>query len=213
MEKAIQEVTMNKNYEEIPLIKLSLYSTTITSVDNSIIYKDIIEFQQNNKESIKQKNSKLEGVYFASYEDSLFPKDSVECTKLAAAIKDSVCSILGVDMTMESIWALILKKNESVCVHSHKSNTHMFPKDYFSIAYYVKTPPGSARLFFETSYCNTIESVFPIYPKDGTLLIFNSFIKHFTERHQVDEERVVVSANFCPTQPNITPIPNWSSYQ
>lgn len=203
---------MNEKYQEIPLIRLSVYSTTIESVDNSLIYRDIIRFQENSKSSIKEKNTGVDGSYYASYEDSLFPKDSEECKKLAAAIGDSVCSILGVKMSMESIWALILRKGESVSIHSHKSNTHMFPNDYFSIAYYVRTPPGSARLFFEAPYCNTVEHLVSVEPKDGTLLIFNSFVKHFTERHQIDEERVVVSANFCPVQPNLTPVPNWSAY-
>jgi hypothetical protein len=115
-------------------------------------------------------------------------------------------------MILESIWSLILKNGESVSVHSHKSNTHMYPNDYFSIAYYVKTPPGSAKLFFEAPYCNTIENLISVEPKNGTLLIFNSFIKHFTERHLVNEDRVVVSANFIPKQPNLKPIPDWSAY-
>lgn len=203
---------MNEKYQEIPLIRLSAYSTIIDSVDNSLIYEDIIRFQKDAKSSIGEKNTGVEGSYYASYEDSLFPKYSEECKKLVLAIKDSVCSILGVEMTMESIWALILRKGESVSAHSHKSNTHMFPNEYFSIAYYVRTPPGSARLFFEAPYCNTIENLVSVNPKDGTLLIFNSFVKHFTERHQIDEERVVVSANFRPVQPNLTPVPDWSAY-
>ena len=47
----------------------------------------------------------------------------------------------------------------------------------------------------------------------GSLVIFNSFIMHMTNRHQnKDENRIVVSANFWPKQPDTTPTQDWSAY-
>jgi hypothetical protein len=197
-------------YDQIPLINLSVYSTVINDIDNEKVFEDIVTFQK----KLESKTSFLDGdtTYFASYEDSTFPKQSLECSKLKDTITEIVCSFLQKEMILESIWSLILKTGESVSVHSHKSNTHMYPNDYFSIAYYVKTPPKSAKLFFEAPYCNTMENVICVEPKNGTLLIFNSFIKHFTERHLASEDRIVVSANFIPKYPNTKPVPDWSAY-
>ena len=200
------------NFDQINLINLSVYSLIIDDIDNDQIYQDIVKFQKKLEPKSGFLSTENDATYFASYEDGTFPKESKECNKLKDKITAAVCSVLQKEMILESIWSLILKNGESVSVHSHKSNTHMYPNDYFSIAYYVKTPPGSAKLFFEAPYCNTIENLISVEPKNGTLLIFNSFIKHFTERHLVNEDRVVVSANFIPKQPNLKPIPDWSAY-
>lgn len=115
-------------------------------------------------------------------------------------------------MKITEIWSLTLNKGESVSAHSHRSNTHMDPSEYYSIAYYPSAPVDCSKLIFDVSWCNTIENLVHITPQTGMLVLFNSYIKHFTDRHPLDISRVVVSANLCPEEPNKTPVPDWSAY-
>ena len=125
---------------------------------------------------------------------------------------EKVSLVAGKKMKIDECWSLTLNKGESVGPHSHKSNTHMHPVDYYSAAYYISVPAGSAKLIFNISVCNTIETLIPITPENGMFLVFNSFIQHYTDRNLSDEPRMVVSANFSPVTPNITPVPDWSAY-
>jgi hypothetical protein len=115
-------------------------------------------------------------------------------------------------MILEEIWTLTLQKGNSVAWHSHKSNTHLHPEEFFSIAYYPNAQEGSADLIFTTTACNTLEHSTIVEVSTGTLVVFNSFVTHMTSRHLLDEERVVVSANFSPAQLNNAPTQDWTAY-
>jgi|694.fasta_scaffold00336_45 hypothetical protein len=194
----------------INLFTLNVYKSVIKNIDHEKIYNEI----KNNSEHIEEKfiNDYLKTNNHTYYEDKKFPNNLPECTKLKSILLDSVNSILGKEMKLDTIWTLTLKKGESVSYHNHKSNTHMFPSEYYSIAYYPNAPEDSAKLLFNTTACNVVENITSITPNTGDLILFNSFIPHMTTRHMSEEPRVVVSANFSPVNPNTTVVPDWSPY-
>jgi hypothetical protein len=201
---------MNKEFKQINLINLNVFQTSIDSVDNKKLLNEIENYQS----EIEQKylDGYLNGGGHTYYEDKKFPKLMPESSLLFEEIENAVTQILGKSMKITEIWTLTLNKGESVSAHSHKSNTHMHPDDYYSIAYYPSAPQNSSKLIFNVSWCNTMENLIPITPKEGMLLIFNSYIHHLTNRHDSETKRVVVSANLRPEIPNTTAVPDWSAY-
>lgn len=196
------------NIQFIPLIQIGCIKTKITNINNKKLYKEI---RENSKKIDKYY---MANRYHSYYEDQKFPYGSPECDKLIDVLTSEVSRILGKEMVMNEIWTLTLKNNESVAYHSHKSNKQLFPEEYYSIAYYVNAPHGSAEIQFQVTACNTIESSISVPPEEGDLLIFNSFIPHMTNRHNnVYEDRIVVSANFSPLNPTVTSTQDWTVYQ
>ena len=201
---------MNKEFKQINLINLNVFQTSIDSVDNKRLLNEIENYQS----EIEQKylDGYLNGGGHTYYEDKKFPKSMPESSLLFEEIENAVTQILGKSMKITEIWTLTLNKGESVSAHSHKSNTHMHPEEYYSVSYYVNAPEGSAKLIFNVNICNTIERLIPITPRSGMFLIFNSFIQHYSDRHNSDEPRLVISANFHPVEPNLKHVPDWSAY-
>jgi hypothetical protein len=206
---------MNEEFFSIPICPVNIYKSSL-DINNIRLSQEIhnhaqsLEIQESNVNLLENKTSYLNYVKEASGDNSL--PEGEECKKLKKLMTEKVSFIAKKPMTINECWSLTLTKGQSVGVHSHKSNTHMHPGEYYSVAYYVNVPPGSAKLMFNISVCNTIETIIPVIPEEGMFLIFNSFIQHHTDRHLSDEPRIVVSANFSPVSPNRTPVPDWSAY-
>lgn len=198
-------------FQEHELIRLSVYTTMLDGIDNEAVLDEIKNFGH-------QPNVDVIGDYLGDtthtfYEDTTFPLDAPNCEVLSKSIVSAVEEISGRKMSLDAMWSLFLKKGNSVSSHSHRSNTHMYPNEYFSVAYYVSAPPGGARLIFNAIHSNLIEQTYAITPETGMLVVFNSYITHMTERHQSEHDRVVVSASLSPTEPNLQPVPDWSIYK
>ena len=206
---------MNEKSFLIPICPINIFKTFL-DVDNSKIFREVqnhakeIESKNINKSILHDRTSYLNYVKETSGDNSL--PSSEECNKLKNLMTEQVSIFANKPMKIDECWSLELTMGQSVGVHSHKSNTHMYPDEYYSVAYYVNVPVGSAKLIFGISVCNTIETLIPVNPEKGMFLIFNSFIQHHTDRHLSDEPRLVVSANFSPINPNTKPVPDWSAY-
>lgn len=194
------------NVEAIPLIAINIFKTSLPDVNNQKLVQEITSSDGALAEHyLKDKNHTY-------YEDQRYPFGKEEAESLIKKLTTAVSSILNKEMILEEIWTLTLQKGQSVAWHSHKSNTHLHPQDYFSIAYYANAPENSAELIFTTTACNTLEQSYTLSPEAGGLVVFNSFIPHMTSRHLSDEPRIVISANFSPKYPNSTPTQDWTAY-
>ncbi len=191
------------------LIDMNVYVCRIQNVDNQKITNEI----KNNSTDISQKylDGYLQNHNHTYYEDKKYP-NTEECNKLKSLISIKVNQVLKKPMKMESIWTLTLEQGQSVSYHSHKSNAHLHPIEYYSIAYYPTVPKGSAKLIFHTTAYGVIDANSSIEPEESMLLIFNSFIPHMTDRHLPQDPRIVVSANFAPINRNTKIVPDWSAY-
>lgn len=178
----------------IPLISLTAYTTQLEGIDNNKLTEIILS---SNK---------------AYREDILLP-DAPEIKNLIVQIKEALFRYTNKRYILDEIWGLILKQGQSVMAHSHKSNTHLFPEEYYSVAYYPSVPEGSAELLFMAPYCNSMETITSVSPKEGMLVVFNSFVPHMTARHSPAESRIVISGNLRPETPTLTIVPDWGPYK
>ena len=104
---------------------------------------------------------------------------------------------------LSNVWININSKHDSNMIHSH-------PKSILSGVYYIKTPKecGNIKFYHPASdlierdwihsskdyhYSNSNTWWFP--PKEGTLYIFPSWVKHLVEPNMSDEERISISFN------------------
>lgn len=195
------------NVEKINLISIDVLKTQILDIDNTKLLEEIADARgEIDAEFIDNK-------HHTYYEDRRYPFGMIESEKLIHKLTEHVSSALGRDMVLNDIWTLTLEYGQSVSAHSHKSNMHFRPEEYYSIAYYPSAPDGSADLVFLVNAGNTIEKSIEIKPETGDLIIFNSYLMHMTNRHKNKEEpRIVISANFSPKDPDTTPTQDWSAY-
>lgn len=193
--------------EKVNLLSIDIIKTTISDIDNQKVIDEI----RSSSEEIEERF--LQNKNHTYYEDQRYPFGRPESEKLINVLTKTVSDIVGAEMVLTDIWTLTLDYGQSVSAHSHKSNTYMHQEEFYSIAYYPSAPEGSADLIFLVDACNTLEKSVSITPEEGGLVVFNSYLTHMTNRHRnKEEQRIVVSANFTPKQPNTNPTQDWSAY-
>ena len=193
--------------EKINLISIDVLKTKIVGIDNQKLINEILGTRGDIDKYY------LENEHHTYYEDKRYPFGQVESEKLIDNLTQVVSIALNKEMVLDEIWTLTLEHGQSVSAHSHKSNLHIKPEEYFSIAYYPSAPNDSADLIFLVTAGNTIENSISIKPKTGDLVIFNSYLMHMTNRHRNKEHnRIVISANFSPKYKDVSPRQDWTAY-
>jgi hypothetical protein len=199
---------MNKKLQVHPLISLNVYSCFLDGVDNEKIAHQILTSSKPVDEDLSlSEKHKFTHTY---YEDVL-PPVTPEIKILESQITKSVSQLFSRDYAITELWSIILEPNQSVTAHSHKNNLHIDPNEYFSFCYYPSAPKGSCGLTFYAGWCNTMDTTLTVPAETGKLLVFNSYILHFTQR-QNKGLRVNVSGNLAPVQPASTSNADWSPY-
>ena len=128
---------------QIPLSDFNIYMTRI-DVDNLKILEELDSGKRQIEDSYREGFlSKTTVTYF---EDERLPLNAPECEKLKKLMTEKVSAAAGKPMMLAEIWSLTLNRGQSITVHTHKSNTHMHPEEYYSVSYYVNAPEGSAKL-------------------------------------------------------------------
>lgn len=126
---------------------------------------------------------------------------------LVACIRRSVAGILqflriGYDeFEITACWATVLMPGAE-----HKAHCH--PNNFLSGVYYLRTHPGADTISFhdprsqtgvlrppvaELTAANTDQIVVRV--KNGTLLVFPSFLQHSVDANRSEEERISISFN------------------
>lgn len=188
--------------KELPLIHQSVFESFIPSVNNEALIAELQTFYANI-------TSKLNDIYDW---DMSFPSAGPESEKLKAEISKRVDAVAGKPMVCREIWMYTMSKFMTMPQHNHKTNYQLHPEEYYSIAYYAHAPEGGANLHFVANYANTMESRIMVKAETGKLIIFNSFLDHYTDRHLSDEQRMCISGNYKPETPDKTMVPDWSTY-
>lgn len=188
--------------EELSLIRQSVFESFIPNVDNSALIKELQDFYSNI-------TSKLNDIYDW---DMSFPSAGPESEKLKEEIGKRVDAVAGKPMVCREIWMYTMSKFMTMPQHNHKTNYQLHPEEYYSIAYYAYAPNDGANLHFVANYANTMESRIMVKAETGKLIIFNSFLDHYTDRHLSDEQRMCISGNYKPETPDKTMVPDWSTY-
>jgi len=184
-------------HEFITLMATHAYVCHISDIDYKTVTSEVLQ---------------QELVFSSGYGFRVYP-DSDECRRLQNAIEVLANELLPLPVTLTDIWAVATSKGESVGYHSHHSNTHMQPQEYWSGVIYTSSDDSSAELVLHSFGYNRIESMTKIRPEIGKIVFFNSYVPHFTTMHQSDTPRVAVSFNLKPVNPNVTEIPDMSVYR
>lgn len=200
---------MSEEIKYINLIKQDIYTAKINSVNHKQVAFDIENYGKNIKKETPGYGHISRG--FVQYEDIVMPV-TPEILKLEKEIINILNKLNKKEYYIKDTWAVKLTKDQSVIAHSHHSNSHIHPEEYFSVAYYPSAPEGSAELIFSVEWCNIMKNTVAVKPENGLLVIFNSYITHMTARHSINDPRFVVSMNLSPKIPNCTPNADWSVY-
>ena len=193
------------------VLRLQVNTVILDSIDNQKLIKEIEETANSIPVNfIEGFGTSTNQTYF---EDSTFPWNMPEASKILSEIEKIVSTIGNLSMKVSEAWTLSLDFGQSVMAHSHRMNNHMKPSEYYSIAYYANAPAGSAKLLFEVGHSNISESIYSIEPEVGMLVVFNSYMKHMTTRHLSHEKRIAISANLVPIKPSMEIVPDLSGYK
>ena len=187
---------------ELQIIRQSVFESFIPSIDNQALIAELQNFYANI-------TSKLKDIYDW---DMSFPSAGPESEKLKEEIAKRVDAVAGKPMVCREIWMYTMSKFMTMPQHNHKTNYQLHPEEYYSIAYYAYAPTDGANLHFVANYANTMESRIMVKAETGKLIIFNSFLDHYTDRHLSDEQRMCISGNYKPETPDKTMVPDWSTY-
>ena len=188
---------MNPVYEFLTLMATHAHVCQIDDIDYDTVASEVL---------------KQDLVFLSGYGFRVYP-DSNECHKLQSAIELLANEVLPLPVDLIDIWAVVTNKGESVSYHSHYSNTHMRPEEYWSGVIYASSDDTSAELVLHSFGYNRIESMTKIKPEIGKIVFFNSYVPHFTTMHLSSTPRVAVSFNLKPKTPNVTEIPDMSVYR
>jgi len=194
---------------EIPIIRQSIYKTYLDEINHDQVASDLRLYSVPIKQECPEHGWVSRG--FVQYEDLVVPV-TPEIVRLEKVILSVLEKMTGNEYEIHDMWSVDLIKNQSVIAHSHHSNLHSHPEEYYSIAYYPEVPDGSAELIFSTQWCGIMQGNFAVKPEVGMLVIFNSYITHMTARHKVDAPRRVLSMNLGPKNPSNLPNADWSVY-
>lgn len=147
-----------------------------------------------------------------TYYEDLVLKDTPLMRSLQEHIVSTVDGALHIKHKLTAMWGLVLQQGESVQPHSHRSSDQHDPSQYYSVAYYPTAEPGDAQLVFSVQHGNLIESCRHVAPASGKIVIFPSYLNHWTTRQLLDKPRVVVSANLEPVDPSPVSFQDWTAY-
>ena len=189
------------------------------SIDYDVIDIDGVDNEILSKEILSNKDKRLNTNPLQSqYEDTeLLKTESSE--KLMSKIDDELLKI-NTHFYITDIWAHIIEPNQSTMYHDHRGaqvKVDMvtgygqakdtidaigrgatvdltYERDGVSFVYYVTYPKGSGNLIFDFDVlskrvCKSIE------PKVGQLILFPTYIPHYTTRNVSDEIRISISGN------------------
>lgn len=185
---------------EIQLISQSVFESFIDNINNEKLINELSDFYLINISS----GEKIYG----------FPEAGDETLKLKNSIDLRVSTVLGKDAFCRGCWMMSMNKQSTpVPQHSHKTNKQLNPSEYFSFAYYARADEGAAPLNFVANYCNTMTSRISVPAETGKLLIFNSYIEHYTDLNKSDSDRVCISGNYWPVNPDTSLRSDWNQFR
>jgi uncharacterized protein (TIGR02466 family) len=137
--------------------------------------------------------------------DSLFADLKKKLDKHALAFAKDLCfDLAGGKLVMDSFWINILDPGGQHSGHIH-------PHSVISGTVYVTIPPGASALKFEdprlpmmmaapTRLADAAETLQPfvyVQPAPGTILMWESWLRHEVTPNQAEEQRISLSFNYA----------------
>ncbi|NDG84064.1 MAG: hypothetical protein EBX52_03380 [Proteobacteria bacterium] len=98
-------------------------------------------------------------------------------------------------LELSALWVNVMPKN---CYHAF----HIHPNSVVSGTYYVSVPGGSGPLRIEDPRASLFMACPPrtiqcdLVPRNGEVILFESWLKHEVPPHSCDENRISISFNY-----------------
>ena len=161
--------------------RITLHTTVhIEGIDNESLSKDVLS-----KSDCRISDDPLQ----SHYEDTELP--DTENTKDLILKIDSQIYDIDFNLERDKVWSHIIEPQQSTIPHDHEGD------DGLSFVYYVTYPKQSGNIVFDFYMAN--KRMFQtIEPKVGMLIIFPTWIPHYTTRNISDEKRISISGNYFP---------------
>ena len=145
-----------------------------------------------------EKNQSVRKSNRGGWQSDLY-KPEGEFLPLVKQIKE-FCNYLPLDIKqiqIPQLWVNVNKKGDHNIIHQHGAY-------HLAGTYYVKVPKDSGRIVFRDPRPGAISNVFMVNRFDkgefkninlmeGLLMIWPSYLEHFVEPSQTDEERISIS--------------------
>ena len=132
------------------------------------------------------------------YEDSPINENDNEIRKLRQTVRKIMSQHIDQRLEEGEIWAHVLKSGETTMIHSHRNKSDW---GFLGVSwvYYVYNPTdknSGGKIVFQTQIGGTKTINQDFDPKAGDLIIFPSWLPHFTTRNVSPETRISISGNY-----------------
>jgi hypothetical protein len=189
------------------LYSVDVYTFLLDNLDNEALAEQILDnFEKNNYAN----DPKADDLHYGAIEDCSL-EVTPEVMKLANTIwfaaRDIIVKeypdklfnmVLDVDPKAYAIWGHVIRPNEQTIYHSHHETNNTKYLN-LSAVYYVKFPENSGDLVFNPFTHKNMWTK-NIKPQDGMLVIFPSWLHHWTLKNRSNENRISISANLIITE-------------
>jgi len=193
--------------EKVNLYSVDVYTSVLTGIDNSLLTKQILD---NFEEKNYNKDMMADQLHYGSIEDCALDM-TPEVIKLSnmfwTAAKKYIeneysdkeySMVLDIRPEAYAIWGHVIRPNEQTIYHSHHGTNN--PKYLnLSAVYYTKFPENSGDLVFNPFTHKNMWTK-NIRPQEGMVVIFPSWLHHYTLKNVSNENRVSISANLIVTE-------------
>jgi hypothetical protein len=177
------------------LYSLNVFYSEIEGLDNNALTELSVQ-----SADIK----KSDDASATGYEDSPLDGDNPHIKLLRDTVKGVIHKHIDARLDEGEIWAHVLKTGETTMIHSHR-NKRDWALLGVSWVYYASNPPTEnlgGKIVFQTQVGGTKTINKDFSPKVGDLIIFPSWLPHFTTRNASPKTRVSISGNYRVTLQN-----------
>lgn len=186
------------NIRSIPLISETIYTSFLDEIDNEALVGELELYYLS---MIGNSNTGIAG----------FPNSGINTALLESRITSIITSIALKPVFCREFWMYsMLDTSSSIPRHNHKTNKQLHPEEYYSFAYYPIASDDAAKIYFVANHCNTIDSLVSLQPQTSMLIVFHSYVDHYTDRHNSTNKRVCISGNYWPVEPDKSLVSDWT---
>ena len=188
--------------EFINLYSVDVFKTYLPNVNNQILEKEILDnFEKKNY----TKDSKADILHYGSIEDCAL-EVTEELKLLSNEIWEAASEYIQkfyprkkynmfLDISPEAyaIWGHVIRPNEQTIYHSNHGPDN---SNYLNLSavYYVNVPENSGDLVFNPFTHKNMWTK-NIKPEQGMVVIFPSWLHHYTLKNRSNKNRISISAN------------------
>lgn len=183
-----------------------IWCDDITGIDNKQIKKYIVKFSYKNKGRVLSNYGGWQSDDFY-----LNSNQNAELNNLSNVINNKLKECANTlklksnkNISVDNLWININHKEDSNLLHTH-------PGSFLSGVYYVSTPENCGRIVFQHpselidfwwqsfTECNSdiTYSNVNFEAKEGRLLIFPSWLKHYVQNNNSNKPRISIAFNSC----------------